>query len=714
MKAYQILLLFCCWLNYGHSQSIRELGEIRTPWVCYSSKRELMYAFLGQEEGGPGRIQIRDPKFGKVLETIPTDALPRQTVLSKNERYIYFYTSFPLKIQRLNLDDHQISTLVTLPDSVHNLGQLSLLPFDDEKFFFSWSNNNGSGLHYFNGKTLEFNVSRDFTNLMFQNDSTFFAPTQEGFLQEYLFSNEKITPGKRLIQSRIIDRQPTLWQNDTLYSAMGDVWKLVEDSLIVLKQGRPYFANRYSLNAHPASAYYYIYVDGFDRDTVYKYPKGSWQSLDSWIIGADLMQGTYLFTVRLLAEDDFYVSRTPGLLVRRCSGKNQPARIKEGTQAFACLSLSPILSLHAAAPAYEYLWSNGATTSGVDLTTVQSIQLKTGDSTGCLSNWSEVCNVGFPEPHAGPQIDYFNGEISLQFCKKQTLIFIARQSSVEGFEWSNGVKKDTLRTSEPGQYRVRSFIRNGCPGLWSPYVKLEQLPDTIPQTPVIRTEKGNFDFCMGEKANLLAPSGYTYYVWSRQETRTPVFSTNTPLGMYLQVGNDLRCLSNTSATVNVRFNPVPSKPKIQRLGNLLATNNFGENHAWSKNGRLIPGNEGQFLEIETNGKYTVITNARGCFSPVSDTLEVIDLLFQGNPNKRNTLRLRLSPNPVGVEMYITLDGQNSSGRLYRISDLEGKIHQLGYVDNNGKIQVSTLPRGMYILSLLSSNFDPLASKFFKE
>lgn len=715
MKTIYLLLCCCICLSVGYSQSIRELGEIRTPWVCYSAQRDLMYCFLGQEEGGNGRIQIRDAKFGKISATIPLNDLPYQPVLSHNEQYIYFSGGFPRTIQRFDINTQKVSTVLVLSNGIDNVGPVVLIPGQNEKFFFSWSNNDTHGLYYFNGEKIVAQLVSERSIALFQNDSTFYTINNvQGDLQQYHLRNEKIERGKVILQNVLANNVPFFAQNDTIYAASGSVWELKNDSLKVLKVGKPGFGNRYHLGYHPASAYYYIYVDGFDRDTVYKYPKGKWQSIDSWTIGADLMGGTFLFAVRLLAEDDFYVTRTPGLLVRRCLGKNTTAVIKEGTEAAACLSLSPVLNLHAAASAYEYIWSNGANNSSVTLESAQPIQLKTGDSTGCLSNWSPTCHVSFPGIHAAPEIDYYYTDTKILFCNKEVRIFMAKQSGVEGFEWSNGSRNPLLKVSTPGKYRVRSLIRNGCPGLWSHYLELEQLPDSIPAQPSILTDSGSFDFCHGTVANLLAPPGYTYYIWQGQETQKSVFSTRTPTTLNLRVGNDLRCLSNSSVSVKVNFNPIPDKPQILRLDNTMATNNFGNKHHWYLNGKLILGEEGQFLEISKNGKYSVFTTAKGCVSPVSDTLEVNDLLLQDDPQKRSKLRLRLSPNPVQTELFIYLNDQNTDGRLYRICNLNGEVFQTGYIGQYGKIQIPDLPRGMYILSLLSSQLEPLASKFFKE
>jgi hypothetical protein len=158
-------------------------------------------------------------------------------------------------------------------------------------------------------------------------------------------------------------------------------------------------------------------------------------------------------------------------------------------------------------------------------------------------------------------------------------------------------------------------------------------------------------------------------------------------------------LSESSDWVNVVFNPTPKQPVIQRIDNLLATNNTGEYHEWYWNNQLISGENSQFLTISQNGEYIVKTTAKGCTSPYSSSIVVQNLVPTAVRNPA-LVELSLFPNPVTHTLFLATAQQQFLGTRYthQIINLDGKISYRGALKN--EIDVRELPAGIYLLRIM--------------
>jgi hypothetical protein len=700
------------------AQSLRPLTDLEYGAKLYSAQRNQLYVFEGRENKRSA-IKIIDAVYGKVKKNLKTDSIPSLQVMSADERYIYFVTYFPNRISRLDLQSEKLEPILTLPNGIEAVNGLKILPGSSDRLVISWYNESRVGISLIeNGKLYS---AKDpgifaFQSILLANDSTFFAVTG---INQQLIKGE-IRPAYIAISDTIeglpyLDFGNGMVVDDFYYSPNGYVIDLRPATPVLVDKLVPdpqFFYTQ--ITTYPSSPYLYIVQELINDFKVFKISKTAKKLVESWAVAKSPgSSGFTLFTA--ISQDGFFLSNySISYLYKRCSAKTPIPKIREGTNAFACVLKDSTLTLHANDAAYEYLWSSGETTSSLTFKTNASIQLQYGDSLGCLSEPSPITNVFFNPPRQYPWINGKYEPFSIQVCRKQSTLLSAMESGIQEYEWSNGETGIEINASKAGEYRVRSIAPDGCPSLWSFPVTVEQLPDTIPVKPTIKATKGSFNYCTGEIAELYVPSGYLYYIWLGQKTSNPFLRVNYDVGASVQVGNDPRCLSSLSDPAFVKYYPIPQTPVVQRLTNLLATNSFGEKHEWYFNKQLIPGENGQFLTITENGQYSVRTLVNGCYSSYSATITVQDLLTSNRSIQKKIIQILLSPNPVQQVLQVKTNGIAFFNSWYQILGVDGKIFQQGFLPTNGLLKLDEMPQGLYILQIRDEQKHLGIARFIKQ
>ncbi len=130
---------------------------------------------------------------------------------------------------------------------------------------------------------------------------------------------------------------------------------------------------------------------------------------------------------------------------------------------------------------------------------------------------------------------------------------------------------------------------------------------------------GSISFCEGNSIFLLAPSGFSNYLWSNGSTAQQILATTTG-NYFVKTGNISTCLSENSDTVSVAVIPAPTKPTIAVTGGDLCSGGAvvlsgpaGFEYIWST------GAITQDITLSQAGIFTLsIRNTNGCQSPSSD------------------------------------------------------------------------------------------------
>jgi gliding motility-associated-like protein len=261
-------------------------------------------------------------------------------------------------------------------------------------------------------------------------------------------------------------------------------------------------------------------------------------------------------------------------------------------------------------PGTSYLWSNGATTRSINVTTSGSYTVRVTNSGGCQSASSAATVVTVNALPATPTISP-GGPTT--FCTGGSVTLSS--SAGTSYLWSNGATTSSITVTISGSYTVRVTNGSGCQSAAS--VATIITVNSLPSTPTI-TAGGPKTFCSGGSVTLASSAG-SAYLWSTGATTQSINVTSS--GSYtVRVTNANGCQSASSAATVVTVNALPGTPAISAGGpttfcaggNVTLTSGTGTSYLWS-NGATTSS-----INITASGSYTVkVTNASGCQSAAS-------------------------------------------------------------------------------------------------
>jgi gliding motility-associated-like protein len=257
-----------------------------------------------------------------------------------------------------------------------------------------------------------------------------------------------------------------------------------------------------------------------------------------------------------------------------------------------------------------YLWSNGATTQSIVVTTSGSYSVRITNSTGCQSLASIATTVTVNSLPVSPTITA-GGPVT--FCSGGSVNLTS--STGNTYLWSTGATTASINVTISGSYTVRVTNSNGCQSAVSSAINVTV--NSLPIVPTI-TAGGPTTFCAGGSVTLTSSAG-TSYLWSNGAT-TPGINVTTSGSYTVRVTNVPGCQSAVSSATAVTVNALPVTPVITAGGpttfcaggSVTLTSSTGTGYLWS-NGAVTPS-----INVTTPGSFTVkITNANGCQSASS-------------------------------------------------------------------------------------------------
>lgn len=304
--------------------------------------------------------------------------------------------------------------------------------------------------------------------------------------------------------------------------------------------------------------------------------------------------------------------------------------IKTSRIPFICPGDSIIL----AAPANfkKYLWNTGDTTSFITVKTNGSFTVKTTDSKGCLSPFSDTLNVVVTPFPPKPTIKSSSATANICFG---TSVVLSAPDSFATYYWSTGARTRSIIAKVTANYTVQVGNIAGC---ISPISNAYALAVKPPQArPTIVAKAGTFSYCVGDSAVLRAPTGMAHYVWNTGDTTRQI--TVRKSGKYNVAVVDIGgCLSDTSKPAFVTFDSIPAKPQITFTGDLTfcqggsvtLTAPLAPRYRWST------GDTTRNLIVTRTGTYKVAIKTKGgCASDSSLPVSVV--AFQTPPLPNITL-----------------------------------------------------------------------------
>jgi hypothetical protein len=308
-------------------------------------------------------------------------------------------------------------------------------------------------------------------------------------------------------------------------------------------------------------------------------------------------------------------------------------------------------TLDAGAGYSSYVWSTGATTRTINVTTQGNFSVTVTNSTGC-SGSASVTTTLLPKPLPG-----ITG--NLTFCPGTTTTLDAG-AGYSSYSWSTGATSQTIIVSTAGNYSVTVTNSDGCSGSANVTTSLFNAPKP--------TISGNTGFCPGGSTTLTGNSGFNSYLWSTNET-TPSINVGTANTYTLTVTDANNCTASTSVPVIQNTPPSPViSGTLSFCGGNSTTLDAGAGYSaysWST------GATTEAIIVTTVGTFTAtVTDSKGC---------------QGSASATTTMQSSLpaTPGPISGNAF----GVCNSTQTYTISPVP-----------NAQRYVWTVPNGATIVS----------------
>lgn len=239
-----------------------------------------------------------------------------------------------------------------------------------------------------------------------------------------------------------------------------------------------------------------------------------------------------------------------------------------------------------------------------------------------------------------------------------------------------------------GNYYVRISDSSSCTTN-SDIVAVQAI--ALPSKPVI-SYLGDTQLCDGESITLVSSSS-SNNTWYKDGVQIPganlsILDVNTPGKYSVEVSSSNGLCKINSDTTEIIVNPLPAKPIITK-DSLTLTSSPANAYQWFKNEQIIVNATTQTYTVSETGDYKVRVKDTTDCEAFSD---VMNVQVTGIENNSNTI-IQVYPNPVKDILRVSGIGNQVSGKIYNyLGELVLEVNT-----NDGLIDVSSLPNGLYIL-----------------
>lgn len=706
-----------------HGQSIRTIEYFNTSSGAYVPSQKLYYGTAGSTPGQKyvNKLLKFNPIWGEVVEELAVGDDPRFLQPSTDRSMLFFVTDQPARLKRYNislnrvdqddpieiLSDDRVQALYSLPNNNNQV--LLLVQRDYSTSYITIYERGKPKEHYYKISSKE----QEGMSVVITNDSLLWviSPSVGSITRVKIRSNglhfERIFTGyERSLEPSYVPIGNYLISTYGQYlQVSGDVPRVIGR----IGQSREYFM---SLGPDPNFFYALNYAYGKGVN-VFKLRRDNFQVVDT----LNLPISDNSLRRFEACDEDLFVFQNSGMnFAWNCTSKLPKPQIDAPQSLRLCETTDTGYVLKTVLPATQYFWrkSNGPLQQidGFKVYQSDSYKVQVSDDLGCLTGFSDERFITFDYPPYKPTIADSTGNTSIiNLCARKSVKLM-----VSGLapEWSTGETSSSIRVNKSGVFRARIRSAGGCLSQWSDTLRVIQSSDTVPAKPsFVLLNAPSRIICAGDTAIFEAPAGYKYYNWTFAEKNERLLKFrlfNSEVSMRLRVGNSFYCMSEDSDPLMIRAASIPTKPNLQRSGNVLVSNYSAPTytHRWFLNGQLVPNQNKQFLIVEKEGFYSVSVGVGDCFSPRSDLLAFTGLLTSTHELSRNQAPL-LYPNPVAEELFLSFAEQFPTSNLrIQILDLKGQsqVQPKFRWESAGQVlglDVQDLPAGAYVLRVLSSN-----------
>ncbi|HYC84960.1 MAG TPA: T9SS type A sorting domain-containing protein, partial [Chryseosolibacter sp.] len=354
----------------------------------------------------------------------------------------------------------------------------------------------------------------------------------------------------------------------------------------------------------------------------------------------------------------------------------------------------------------SYLWSTGATTGEITVSTSGDYTVAVTNADGCsdTSNITSVLVRPLPEAAITP-----DGPTT--FCEGGSVSLAASDAS--SFLWNTNATTPVITVTAAGNYSVTVTDVNGCSAISeATSVTVKSLPE-ITAEDVGRCNAGTVTLTAsgtGTKSWFTTATGGTA-VGTGDIFTTPSLSATTTYYVESELDG---CLTpereSVEAIVTILAKPVITANNTNPEQPVL-TSSASSGNQWFHDGTQIAGATGQTLAVSEEGMYTVQVTADGCTSALSDPYEYVLTGLEGFP----TGGIAIYPNPAVDKLTIVLSAAGAREKnAVVVTDLMGRtmFERIG-VGSVFELDLATLKPGKYFV-LIRHQKKSISKKFVKE
>ena len=185
-------------------------------------------------------------------------------------------------------------------------------------------------------------------------------------------------------------------------------------------------------------------------------------------------------------------------------------------------------------------------------------------------------------------------------------------------------------------------------------------------------------------------------------TTAPVPSTTTvgTVSYYATQVNPANTCESQRAKIDAITYPIPVATIISKTPDQKLSASSGTTIQWYKDNAIINGATSNTYAPIDNGKYSAIITVNGCFSPMSDTYEFINM-----SSKQDGYTISVGPNPFTnfIQLNYTIPSVRTvSVSIYSLSS-STKVFEINDVLPNAKVPINNLIPGVYLVQIVSDD-----------
>ncbi len=314
-----------------------------------------------------------------------------------------------------------------------------------------------------------------------------------------------------------------------------------------------------------------------------------------------------------------------------------------------------------AGQASTYLWSTGATTQTIQVSSTGIYSVVITNAAGCDATDAIVVNTTpSPSVNLGADVSSCVG----------TAVTLDAGNTGASYLWNTGATTQTIQASASGVYTVTVSIGN-C-------IDIDTIQVSFNALPVVSLGL-DADICTSDTITLDAGNTGSTYLWSTGATTQTIRVSNA--GTYsVTVTNANTCVNTDEIVVTNKAVPVSTFAVTTSTGQsvtFLATTTSGLQYAWNFGDPTSPANTSQLANpthvFTAPGTYTVtlsVTNvATGCRATTTETVVVTGL---GN-DFAEVFKLGAAPNPFAGRTLISyVLPENANNVTIEVYDMIGR------------------------------------------